>query len=80
MELYEVKVNNIRSYVIKHSTTNAQAIYAIKAMHFSDSKQEDNGKCNYNNPHCQQYKYWPRMQSNTQQMKHGHFTSTMHLP
>ena len=59
MELYEVNVNNIRSYVIKYSTTKAQAIYAIKAMQFSDSKQEDDGKCNYNNPHCQQYKYWP---------------------
>ena len=54
MELYEVNVNNICSYVIKYSTTKAQAIYAIKAMQFSDSKKEDEGKCNYNNPHCQQ--------------------------
>ena len=65
MELYEVNVNNICSYVIKHSTTKAQAIYAIKAMQFSDSKQEDDGKCNYNNPHCQQYKYWPWMHNQT---------------
>ena len=80
MELYEVNVNNICNYVIKYSTTKAQAIYAIKAMQFSDSKKEDDGKCKYNNPHCQQYKYWPPMQSNTRQMKHGHITSTMHLP
>ena len=30
MELYEVNVNNICNYVIKYSTTNALAIYAIK--------------------------------------------------